>query len=560
MLPQYLIEDDEDTQKGEKHNDYCDGGCVNSGGDSKQIEIITTWEIVGDIKSKPEDFVVREIGYTPYPPSVSTTHLKNNDGMNINIISNTNHRQQRKQGWRLSIAGLDDGDHSKECNVKNGDVDDLVPISSAKKAKIEEDIISPLPLIAPVVAKQATNPPPKGKDDKEDMQPMEGLRRILVHCHSINQNKEAHGKGEHSSSSSQSSKENILAQLTDLQRSALDELNQSFNSQDFAADTVSLTNIHGDAIDTVKVKTGSDKNNVVWINTSQLFKRSLNNDIDSGKEDWKLLHRYIRQAFPLLRTETSSTCPICKQSGDVDVNDTIPQRNTDVINKAWVSCLIDTTFFPLAPYLARPCEDLLALYKFRNLGPMPSQCKKGKKRDNKRGRGLSSQLFEQVNNNTGNDTCQGIVMLRLQPDLPRSERRNIHNVLSSSRRREFETSTINDVKLDEDSDTTTAAIVVKWSRNCLSHKKRKRTKDGAADDTNEKNSHISAIFCVLRKYQCEVCDHLYLLGSSDLLPALFTSSFLFFFSAPSCSNKCSSCIKVPLGRHWACRHQGCKWQ
>ena len=169
------------------------------------------------------------------------------------------------------------------------------------------------------------------------------------------------------------------------------------------------------------------------------------------------------------------------------------------------------------PYLANPREDLPLLYKFRSRGPVTALGGDGNRgrsgfnnrkggKNNKRkcakGKGPGDEA-------TVNSTTQGIVLLRLRQDLPRDERRVIHQALTSStRRREFDTSTRHDVKLDyndKDSNEKTTAIVVQWSRNALqaSQKKRKRAEVPSTNSNTQKSSDITAIWCVLRKYECE---------------------------------------------------------
>jgi len=93
---------------------------------------------------------------------------------------------------------------------------------------------------------------------------------------------------------------------------------------------------------------------------------------------------------------------------------------------------------------------------------------------------------------------------------------------STSRRREFETSTTPDVPLDyaDKNSQTTTGIEVQWSYNAIqaSQKKRKRADDEGGkttggdttpkkkqlgDAASSTKSGITAIFCVLRKQQCE---------------------------------------------------------
>jgi len=94
----------------------------------------------------------------------------------------------------------------------------------------------------------------------------------------------------------------------------------------------------------------------------------------------------------------------------------------------------------------------------------------------------------------------------LKPDLPRDERRVIHKALCSSRRRDFDTSTQHDVKLhpsNKESEQTTTAIVVQWSRNTLQTKKKRKRAESGSDAATEKTTEITAILGILRKYQIE---------------------------------------------------------
>ena len=73
---------------------------------------ILTWEIVGDIKSSPEDFIVREIGWAPSSISMGTD-------CNSKEITDTTKKKnvneyRRKPGWHRCIAGLECNHHISE--------------------------------------------------------------------------------------------------------------------------------------------------------------------------------------------------------------------------------------------------------------------------------------------------------------------------------------------------------------------------------------------------------------------------------------------------------------
>ena len=159
--------------------------------------------------------------------------------------------------------------------------------------------------------------------------PAEGLRRILFTCY-----KDANDvKANKTQGMSEIPSIAMLKELADLQKSALDEI-----------DSASSPVIDGQSND--------DKS--VWIPIVKL-----------DKDSRTLLHRYIRQVFPLLRTETSSTCTADEKNrdgsidcdvhsiGTKDADNGIAQE-TSLNNKTWVCTLIDRTYFSIASCLASP--------------------------------------------------------------------------------------------------------------------------------------------------------------------------------------------------------------
>ena len=490
---------------------------------SHQNEILT-WEIVGDIKSSPEDFIVREIGWAPNStslPSISMGTDDNSEESAITIQKNANgYSYRRKPGWHRCIAGLECNHHTSEQsssgvyvggrdddnNNDTKDTSNIMQKSDASCVQKKLDSCShsasekvPDNSHAEFIPEQSkpestclvASKHEEDKDMESTNDPVDELRRILIACHSDN-NPNAHETKEQ-----QSEADRILQQLGDLQNLALDEIES--------------TNLMK------KDENETDKSKIVWIPTANLFNNS--SDVMNGKEDWKLLHRNIRIVFPLLRTESSSAGPffVANASGNEDEGATHVDKS-DPVNKSCVCCVIDQSFFSIASCLANPREDLPLLYKFRSSGPVPAlggdgnrgRCgpnnRKGGKNNKRKcakGKGPGDETT------VANNVTQGIVLLRLRPDLPRDERRVIHQALTSStRRREFDTSTRHDVQLDyndKDSNEKTTAIVVQWSRNALqaSQKKRKRGEVSSTNSNTKKSSDITAIWSVLRKYQCE---------------------------------------------------------
>ncbi len=460
-----------------KRRDECDTPPPSLSGDSGSE--ILTWEIIGDIKTSPEDFIVREIGWAPTRiPARCAEHHADGDIHSKKRNDAATTQSDSSVVWSRKIAGLDseyqtttapvDGVDYEQRNtnemttkdgISSGADKQIEPISSPSTNS--NDSTTQLPAL-PLTSQHEV--------DLESQQncsdPAEGLRQILITCF-MDTTTESHIRGENASRA-------ILYDLTDLQNIAFNEIG-SASSHD------------------VDGRTDDDKS--VWISIAKL-----------NKDNRTLLHRYIRQAFPLLRTETSSNGPSDKAKGDGAI-DSIGTNNGDngiyeecsSTVKSWVRTLIDRTYFSISPRLVNPRQDLLALYKFRNNGPIAVLSEGGNRKSKK------DWSRHQSNNN------KACVLLRIRPDLPKNDRRAIHHALSSSRRREFETSTIHDVPCDDaDKDSIlTTAIVVQWSNGALhaSQKKRRRSDEEisttASSAEAEQSYEINAMFCILRKYQCE---------------------------------------------------------
>ena len=484
-----------------------------------------SWEIVGDIKSSPEDFIVREIGWAP-PPSGS---VGREGGDDEKIKYSTNEYIKRRE-WSRQIAGL--GEYSYASASAEGKIDEMNEEGNSEDIKHTQNEMGDSEVdhrdAMPAAKKtrnayiketdpslESTNQSP-AKAQARDVQsgvvsssstngivmqnPVEGLKRILIHCHRHNSQKAGDDKrGSYSSDETapEAAANDTLQQLKDLQNLALEEIESASHK---------------------RVERNDSAHNKVWIPTSQLFQNASALNFN-GKDDYKHLHRCLRQAFPLLRTESSPVGPSNAANGCEKEDDARCDSN-EIEKHGWVFALIDYTFFPLIPYLSNPCQDLLLLYKFRNDGPMPAMMKGGgnrnrskhhkRKKNKKNTEEGESQKGEQFTERgdvpKSNDTStKGLVLLRLLPDLPRSERGTIHQILASGRR--FDTSTRHDVPLDyaDENSKRTSAIEVRWSFNAIhaSQKKRKRADQVGNGGHLENGSNITAIFCVLQKEQCE---------------------------------------------------------
>ncbi len=505
-------------------------------------KIIQTWEIHGDIKSTPEDFIVREIGMAPPPQQYSvpdvTTEEENEKLKGIN----NGHGDKSRHGWCRSIAGLGcesqgittsllphtDTNHRPEntCSGSSQLIYEVVP-HDEKEPRVDlekehaptgqpksEDADSNKQTNINAISESKRNDLPSIKNGRKEAeressgqtQPLEALRTILFRCTT---NDEA--ETQMSAANQQEVVDRFVENLSALQALANNEIRHLWDQGYHESRNCDVNNDNDGEQD--------DDNNsepAVWIPTANLFENTSDPKIDH-KDDWKHLHQFIREAFPFLRTENPSNLNSSGNrgaekekanviGGSTKRNDTKKNQfgpNSIEKIKHWVCVLIDRTLFGLAPYLHDPNVDLFELYKFRQRGPIPPTASElNSARGNNRGgrdqkrrrnygkfrRDLKPQLSQQQTlDGRGDETIQtkslnsseGLAVLRLRPELPRDQRRNIHRILSGggSQRRDFETFTMSNFPLsgnmdsyeyendNKDNSTTTTAIMVHWCKS-----------------------------------------------------------------------------------------------
>ena len=522
-----------------------------SSSSNKEEVVVSTWEIIGDIKSTPQDFIVREIGWCPPPSSSSpppapppaaaaAVAAPKRDGQQEehNDRSYMNKYTNKRKGWRRGIAGLVEYDDSvdataddDECieekksqsktateqTLDEGNDKDASQMHISKKMRVSEivkndvDVAKDSSKVAAAPSSSLPSSLPTSTINTTESTPSEVLRQILIQCYYPNG----------TSTSGPEYADDVMKQLASLQNAACELI--QYTSMKPSASAHGTTE-GSDNNGTAASNSSDHEKNSVWISTSNLFKD------DANKQSWKLLHQTLRQVYPLLKTENSSHLPqamITDANEQDDHNDKKSKSNKN----AYVCGLIDDQFFELIPYLFNPSEDLLQLYKFRSAGPVPAatveegsrnnRTNKRKKNRWKKGK-REKQDIKDIDTNT-NKACdeglnQGKVLLRLRPELPRSERRNIHQIVTgrNNRKSEFETSTRNDVSINIEGESTvktTSAIVVQWSRMAIqnSEKKRKRTpnNDGntkpniISSTDNGSSPDINVLFCTLKKEHVE---------------------------------------------------------
>eukprot|EP00804_Cyclotella_cryptica_P009487 CCRYP_006210-RB/>CCRYP_006210-RB protein AED:0.03 eAED:0.03 QI:31/1/1/1/1/0.66/3/966/699 len=489
---------------------------------------ILTWEIVGTIKSRPEDFVVREIGYLPssrggFSPRVAGFDEKSDCSLSSDFID--------RQACRKieAAASVDNANDTNDGATAIIDQHGSVPNDAAKDTMPSEHVGDCNAKLVDSGSLRTDDLPPNqiAKPVSEECQqnPRAKLRQILhVCCSENNMQQSTVACATLSSevtnvlfSDNQDSfaAETILEELELLQELALDEIHGIW----LKGGAMNSTSV---AVDESKK---SERHNRVWIPTSNLFRDT---DISGDlKEMWKQLHQCIRIVFPLLKTEVSNSGPSADiLYCDVEGSNLNVTRSTDTSiqrssTKPWIYAQIDQVFYPLAPYLALPRIDLLALYQFRREGPVESSRGAEHRNTNKRKRQQDKEEYE---DRLKDENGYKNVLLRLRPDLPKDDRRNVHNILSSTSRnrgREFDTYTKNNVPLDvKDVDmksiisgsvdccsikevTHVAAVVVQWSRSALARSRKMHNQKNESMPKGTNDANYNSTLCVLRKEQIE---------------------------------------------------------
>jgi TruD family tRNA pseudouridine synthase len=178
----------------------------------------------------------------------------------------------------------------------------------------------------------------------------------------------------------------------------------------------------------------------------------------------RCFHQAIRRDYPLFQSDTKPAGP----------------------DKArHLSVSISTRFLDLRSFLDNPQEDLLKLYRYFN-------------------RGYEASIKEPEEDR---------VLLRLRQDLPREDRRAVHEAIQKGSHAMFQTSTIPDYKLSSGNTKepiTIVVVVVQWSRQTA--RKRKRDQDTFPKSNllfvlrKRDKEHLTAIQTLVRALRCRQAD------------------------------------------------------
>ena len=310
-------------------------------------------------------------------------------------------------------------------------------------------------------------------------------------------------------------------------------------SQETAAATISsLQKLHKAARE--RIQTIAKEKRMVMVDDSPKEQQQTESEVvlippppsneSAPREQRRALHKALKAEFPLLRAQHT-----------VKNKDEVKDSTNNNNGGHWIQVMVNDIYDDLIPYLFCPQEDLHALLVFQNRGlegwimGSPSQTgrdRKGRQRKQQNHRGNRAS----TNNNEGCGNNQ--VILRLRPEITKDERRSIHQLIAL-KCKQFETGTIPDFPLqqqlhqmsndrkdteveksskekypEEDSATTaatTTALVVSWQRQAIErarfNRKRKRFNAMNNDDDSKQPSTLSDaypnVLFVMKKRQKE---------------------------------------------------------
>ncbi len=514
-----------------------------------------TGEMVGTIKSRPEDFIVREIlRESDFFETTNTCIHHAGDS----VDKGADDRKRRKTKKFKKVAHLtdtttlppsttvnddDDCNNKKTQEVKEdnngGDGDNCVG-NSYEKLSIE------------------------GKNDHviKVNSPTEVIQKILAECISNN----AEENSDHIASDT-----TYYDQIRNFHDEALDDIQRIANVQqkgDISNNNVEVDNTT--CVSAFEDKMAGPKNDrhvvippinddtIISLDISSLPPSSPHISIFStfSREFHKnrgTFHKALKIIFPLLSSSTLQHDDNSnKNDNRVNCNIANPNSNTSNANKEEeqspatkmkkstkknlsgklcdIKIMKDTSLYALIPFLSHPQNDLVELYKFRNLGCVhvstggkrkhPKMRGRNKKRRKVREKGSFSNIEESQqrmnegekksngdNQNEDNDHAKSApsdptqVFLRLKPNLSKEKRRDVHHIIGKTSYHNLGTNTISDFTfLDESgSEQKCTAIIVYWTDKAQLRAKNKLNNSGAGKARNQ----LMSTLCVLKKSNVE---------------------------------------------------------
>lgn len=408
-------------------------------------------EMIGNIKNTPEDFLVREMAVVRGNVRVADPAL----------ASDLSLQQQQPQHQHVVVESITTQPRSLNAAPDEGK---NIPPGDAKEGQTKKHL-SP---DREVRATKADETVARNMDDASRLynnelveDPMERLKSVLVKHHVQNVN-----------DALQQSPEELFRALKALEMEALDTIQQ-------LANPVSASPA---------------------LMPSELllsFSAHANTDVQQQKKERGEIYEAIRHALPLLKAECTATAEPATDNCESQIRVTL-----------------DDCWFSLVLYLYAPVEDLPPLYAFAKRGYEHAQQQQQQQQQATKkyaaiatndGRGSGRE--QSRGGSRGRRSTHGPI-LRLKPDLPRSERRPVHQTIDSKFKGMLGTDTLNAYPLQPsgkdkaDTTTTTTAIEVHWTSVAARKICKKRTRE----ESNGNAAFVpkaTYLLCVVRKRQKE---------------------------------------------------------
>jgi TruD family tRNA pseudouridine synthase len=370
---------------------------------------VLLWELIGDIKSQPEDFIVREIS------------ADNQQVADLKLDSDFIHHK--------------DEDLSTK---KHGKIPQHVQETSSPS-----DSKHSIPVKNTEIISEVRNPPYKKHTVTSplELDPLQCLKEIL-------QNK----------LEDKTNVDFVLKELYDLNQRVLSSLSTKA-THDNCCDSSAATTVPPEN------KTKEDVRFVLQQRSASLQDSTTT---QPAKEERAEIHEAIRFAYPILKSE-------------------IVQQDESLTYQ--IRVFPEQYFSSLALYLSHPNEDLPLLYAYYKLGYEYAE-RQQKQRFGKRTKHRGGQLTQ----------LDGVT-LRLRPDLSKTERRNIHQIIEAKTKGMLGTQTIQNNTNKDGLDSNNVSIFVQWTKVARRKVTKKRKRDPLSESTTKQNQ--SYTLCVVRKRKAE---------------------------------------------------------
>jgi TruD family tRNA pseudouridine synthase len=323
------------------------------------------------------------------------------------------------------------------------------------------------PTATPGDQAKATKKDAAASDSPDDTPPLEVIRKMLAQAVGISTTEKE---------KAQSNVDTVLQELRNLELQALNRIEAISREPSLPQHQAN------DAVPETLTPQGT-----VWI-------PALSSTGDDTSQDRGAFHRALRLAFPTLRADAATVDP---QSTLVSS----PSKGREF------QVVIDDRFFGLIPYLFEPRTDLPSLYLFYKRGFVPSRGRNRSLNDHRK-RCDTKHGMKQHSSTRRDDSQQDTTdcVLRFRPDLPRNERRPIHQIIEAKTNGMLGSDTVSGFPLQKSLSETTAAAVMRWTEKAeRAIKKRKRP---AGVHEEDPSTHI---LCVVKKKQKEHLGAVHLL-------------------------------------------------